>query len=135
MSRPRTRSSNGTKRRNRSAYDRLFLAGDGHLGYQTPNENMELFRGAGFRIVEHRGLEKTWACSPSVYAKLATFGGLAEPLFRLAAQLGRSPWLYPYVVLLRLLDVTIVRWLPERWSRVDLVVCEVPITENGRGNS
>ena len=113
------------KRKNRVLYDRLFLEGDGHLGYQSPAENLDTFRAAGFRVVEHVGLEKTWLSSPSVYAKLGQFDGAGRAIFRLGARLlGDKPLFYPYTGLTRIVDVALGPWLPAEWARVDAVVCE-----------
>ena len=109
---------------NPGLYKKQFLDGDGHIGYQCPEENMELFKSAGFRIVNHRGMEKTWLQSPSAYSKLASFGGRAQRLLRLLGNLGKTRWFYPYTALIRLVDSSFCRWLPPSWARIDLVVCE-----------
>lgn len=112
------------KRNNRPLYDKLFIEGDGHLGYQGPRENAGIFKAAGFRVLEHRGMEKTWLQSPSAYVKLAQFGGRAQRLFARAGGLGRQPWFYPYMALMRVVDAAVCPWLPADWARIDLVVAE-----------
>jgi SAM-dependent methyltransferase len=107
-------------------YRRQFLEADGHLGYQTPDENQRIFRAAGLSVLEHRGLEKTPIQPASVYTKLATFGGRAQRVFRWAERLGQRPLFYPYTALLRTLDTVVSPWLPERWARIALIVCEKP---------
>lgn len=105
-------------------YEKLFIDGDGHLGYQRPAENLAIFEAAGFRVVEHQGMEKTWLQSPSAYTKLAQFGTGAGRLFAWASRLGQQPFFYPYTALMRLVDALICPWLPADWARIDLVVCE-----------
>jgi len=112
------------KQRNGSLYQKLFIDGDGHLGYQGPAENLALFEAANFRVVEHQGLEKTWLTSRSAYVKLAQFGGLGGRLLAWASRLGQPPFFYPYTALVRLIDTLICPWLPANWARIDLVVCE-----------
>jgi SAM-dependent methyltransferase len=112
------------KHRNSPLYKKLFIDGDGHLGYQSPAENLAIFEGAAFRVVEHQGMEKTWFQSPSVYTKLAQFGTAGGGLFAWASLLGQQPFFYPYTALTRLIDTFICPWLPMDWARINLVVCE-----------
>jgi SAM-dependent methyltransferase len=112
------------KRRDPAAYRKLFLDGDGHVGYQTPDENRATFEAAGLSVLEHRGLEKTPLQPASVYDKLAAFGGRLAPLFGLGRALGKQPLFYPYTALLRAIDASVAPRLPERWARIALVVCE-----------
>ena len=109
---------------NRALYKKLFIDGDGHFGYQRPVENIEEFELAGFRILQHHGMEKTWLQSPSAYDKLAKFGGAGSRFFEWARHLGKQPWFYPYTLLMRLVDTFLCPWLPEDRARIDLVVCE-----------
>jgi SAM-dependent methyltransferase len=110
------------KHRNRRLYEKLFIEGDGHLGYQRPDENLAILEKAGFKLIEHRGMEKTWFQSPSAYIKLAQFGTAWTSLLALASRLGQQPFFYPYTVLMRLIDTLICPWLPAGWARIDLVV-------------
>ncbi len=105
-------------------YHRLFIEGDGHLGYQRPAENLAAFRAAGFRIIDHDGIEKTWLVSPSAITKLAQFGSFGHRIFACLSRLGQRPLFYPYTALVRSIDALICPWLPADWARVDLVVCE-----------
>lgn len=112
------------KRYDSALYETLFVAGDGHLGYQSLEENLATFRDAGFRVVYHKGMEKTWVLSPSAYTKLAQFGTFGRCVWSMASRLGRKPFFYPYTALLRLVDTLICPWLPADWARIDIVVCE-----------
>lgn len=105
-------------------YEQLFIAGDGHLGYQNSEENLEIFRKAGFRVLAHKGMEKTWLQSTSAYTKLERFGGLWASLFASVKIFGRSPWFYPYTALMRAFDTIICPFLPASWARIDLVILE-----------
>jgi SAM-dependent methyltransferase len=112
------------KHSNRPLYDKLFIEGDGHLGYQRPAENVAIFEEAGFRVVEHQGMEKTWLQSPSAYTKLAQFKTVGSRFYAVAGKLGQQPFFYPYTALMRLIDTLICPWLPDEWARIDLMVCE-----------
>lgn len=105
-------------------YKRLFIDGDGHWGYQRPAENMKMFEGAGFRVVKHQGMEKSWILSASVYSKLIQFDMFGKTMLKYAIHLGEKPLFYCYSGLMRIVDTMVCPWLPESWARVDLVVCE-----------
>lgn len=109
-------------------YSKLFIEGDGHLGYQWPGENIDTFKAAGFRLLAHKGMEKSWLQSPSAYVKLAQFGGAAQRLLGWLSGLGRQPWFYPYTALMRVVDTAVCPWLPADWARIDLVVAQKPTT-------
>ena len=104
-------------------YKTLFIDGDGHLGYQTPGDNLFLYKQVGFQVLKHQGLEKTWLQSPSTYEKLARFGTFSNSVLGWAAGLGRQPFFYPYTALMRMVDTLLCPWLPDRWSRVSMAVC------------
>ncbi len=48
------------KERDIALYKTLFINGDGHLGYQTPSENLKIYKQVGFQVLKQQGLEKTW---------------------------------------------------------------------------
>src|SRR5690606_23474997 len=110
------------RRKDPPLYRKLFIEGDGHVGYQTSADNAALFRAAGFGELERRGFEKTPIQSASVYEKLAEFGGPARGLFRAATWLGRRPLFYPYTALCRVIDTAVAPWLPADWARIELSV-------------
>jgi SAM-dependent methyltransferase len=110
------------KKKDIALYKRLFIDGDGHLGYQTPDENITIFFEADFRLLEHQGMEKTWLQSTSAYTKLAQFDN--NRLFAWASRLALPPFFYIYTALLRVTDTLICRFLPKDWARMDLVVCK-----------
>jgi SAM-dependent methyltransferase len=112
------------KEQDRSLYEKLFIEGDGHVGYERPSDNMGAFEAAGFRIIDHRGKEKTFLQSPAAYIKLAQFYGPGRRVFEAAKTLGKSPWFYPYTALLRLVDEMVCPLLDDTWARIDMVVCQ-----------
>jgi SAM-dependent methyltransferase len=112
------------KAKDQALYERLFIEGDGHFGYERPLDNLARFEKAGFCIIEHKGMEKTWLLSPSANTKLAQFGAFGSRLLRWASRLGQKPFFYPYTALMRIIDTLICPWLPADWARIDLVVCE-----------
>ena len=112
------------KRSDPARYKTLFIDGDGHLGYERPRDNLATFRKAGFRSIVRRGMEKTWLQSPAAYMKLLQFGGGRNALLRLGTLFARAPWFYPYTGMMRMIDSTVCRILPEDWARIELVVCE-----------
>ena len=105
-------------------YKTLFIDGDGHIGYQTPEDNLGLFNQAGFQQVKQRGLEKTFIQSPSCFDKLAKFDSPLRPFLKFASGFGRAPFFYAYTGILRLVDTLVSPWLPLRWSRIVLTECE-----------
>ena len=92
------------------------------------------FENAGFQVLAHQGMEKTWLQSPSAYTKLAQFETTGNRLLVWGARLGQQPWFYPYTILLRLIDTFICPWLPVDWARIDLVVCELDATVSALEN-
>lgn len=121
------------KKKSPALYRRLFIEGDGHLGYQQSMDNLSIFKNAGFREVKHQGIEKTWLQSPAAYAKLAQFGTRPLLLGKLVHLLQSPPVSYLYTALLRLTDSLFSYWLPKAWARIDLVVFEKDcIPQQGR---
>jgi SAM-dependent methyltransferase len=111
------------KSRNPGLYKKLFIEGDGHIGYQWPRENRTLFVKAGLRILEQRGMEKTPLQSPSAYIKLARFPGGGKKFERLG-DIGGTSFFYVWTGLMRMVDTWLGPWLPENWARIELMVAE-----------
>ena len=112
------------KNSNLKLYNELFIDSDGHIGYQSPTENLNLFKRQGFKIHEHHGLEKTWLQSASTFSKLAKFGGFSQRLFKLMIIFDQKPWYYFYTVVMRLVDTFVCPFLPKKWARIDLIVAK-----------
>lgn len=113
-------------------YKKLFIDGDGHLGYETPVENISLLKVCDFEVIEHRGLEKTWFQSPSAYEKLSHFDGGGKSLLKFFATFGRQPLFYPYLFLMRLIDTLVCPLLPDAWARMAMVVAQKPLNQSIR---
>jgi SAM-dependent methyltransferase len=105
-------------------YQRLFLDGDGHVGYETPAANIEGFQRAGFSVLQDQGMEKTWVQSASAYAKLADFPGRFHLLFARLAKLENGWSFIPYTLLKRLVDTFVAPLLPSKWARIQLVTAQ-----------
>jgi ubiquinone/menaquinone biosynthesis C-methylase UbiE len=108
-----------------SRYREEFIDRDGHLGYETPRANLETFERSGFNVIEQLGLERTPLQSTTVYSKMrkwpqpfAAAGSLLHNIDKSRAAL------FPYIGVLRALDETVGKILPDRWSRMALTVCE-----------
>jgi len=104
-------------------YRKLFIEGDGHYGYQWPEDNVVMFESAGFLVIEHSGLDKTPVQGASVYCKLQQFNG-AGALVRNMSAIGQGRWFYLWTGIMRVIDALICPWLPARWARIDRVVAE-----------
>lgn len=103
-------------------YKSLFVDGDSHLGYQTTVENISIFQKAGFRVLEHKGMEKTWIQSPSVYIKLSEFKNGES--FRVLSRFGEGAIFYLWTSFTRLVDSLISPFLPASWARIDRIVLQ-----------
>ncbi len=104
-------------------YRRLFIAKDGHLGYQTPVENRRLFEDAGFDIVRNAGMEKSFFQSPCVYEKFREWKGGIKGVGDLGSLLGKQPLFYAYTAFLRMIDTCVSPLLPMSWARIVVTVC------------
>jgi SAM-dependent methyltransferase len=113
------------RKKSPALYNAEFIDRDGHLGYQSPQTNLDTFEAQGFRVVEQLGLERTPLQSTTVYTKMqkwpSPFSGFGRLLHRIDASRAS---LFAYIGVLRALDETIGKILPSRWSRMALTVCE-----------
>jgi SAM-dependent methyltransferase len=112
------------RNRDGKRYQELFLDQDGHVGYQTAAENVELIQASGFRIRQHTPMERSWLQSPSVYTKAAAWEGFLGRLGRLGSRLGSGILFVPYAALMRAIDSTLGRLLPAHKGRIALVVAQ-----------
>jgi SAM-dependent methyltransferase len=115
---------NEYKKLDSARYQKLFIDGDGHFGYERPQKNVETFESVGFRILDHSGKEKTFLQSPGVYMKFAELDGTIGRVFNVVQKLGKSPWYYPYTALVRIVDEMVCPMLNDSWARIDMVVAE-----------
>ncbi len=105
-------------------YQRLFLDGDGHVGYETPKANIESFEREGFRVLIDHGMEKTWIQSASAYTKLAQFPGRYASLFARLGKLENGWTFLPYTLAKRMIDALVAPLLPAKWARIQLLVAQ-----------
>jgi hypothetical protein len=105
--------------------DKLFreilIDREGHLGWQTPDENRAIFEACGYQVVEQRGHEKI-LISPFMYDKVRHWGGWLRALARVGDRLKAKPWANFYNGFVRSFDETLGRALPMAWSRVVVTV-------------
>jgi SAM-dependent methyltransferase len=112
------------RKRNEALYRRLFIENEHHWGYQTLDENRVLFEQGGFRMLEHRGKQKTWILSASTYDKVQHFGGWLQRISRMGLRFNEKPLLFPYMALVRVIDEFVGPFLPMNWSLMAVTVCE-----------
>jgi len=106
-------------------YREEFIDRDGHLGYEAPRKNLDTFEKEGFRVVEQLGLERTPLQSTTVYGKMRKWPQPFSAAGSMLQKIDRSrPAFFGYIGVLRSLDETIGKILPDRWSRMALTVCE-----------
>ncbi|MEO8403102.1 MAG: class I SAM-dependent methyltransferase [Chitinophagaceae bacterium] len=113
------------KRKDQLLYNKLFLEGDGHLGYETPEQNKINFEKYHFKILTHFGMERSWLQSNSVWAKFKSLDGLSGFLGKMAYSLTKPRIQgYFYSGLIRIFDETFGRFFPLSKSRIILTVAE-----------
>jgi len=105
-------------------FKEVLIDREGHLGWQTVEDNRTLFEANGFRVVEDLGRETTPLISAAMYDKVAQWLGWMRPVARVVERLSRPPWFHFYNGALRVLDATLGRLLPLSWSRIVITVCE-----------
>lgn len=113
------------KGQNSALYKKLFIEGDGHWGYQWPADNRAYFEAAGFRVLEDRGMEKTFLQSASAYTKLAQFEGGEK--FGWLGDIGGSRGFYLWTGMMRIVDTWVCPFLPAKWARMEILVAEKPV--------
>jgi SAM-dependent methyltransferase len=104
-------------------YREILIDREGHLGWQSPEENARLFRENGFRRLSERGKEKL-LIGPSMYDKVQHWGGGLARLSRVGLRFRGSRFFHLYNAATRVLDETLGRGLPHSWSRVVVAVWE-----------
>ena len=115
---------NELKKKNVDLYKELFLEKDGHVGYQSYEENRKIFEQGGFVSIKHIGLERTFLQSQSVYNKLSVLGGTMGLFSKAGLLLNKSFLFYPYTSFLRITDCTIGNLFPINHSRVMVSILE-----------
>lgn len=107
-------------------YKKLFIDGDGHLGYEPIGVNEQRFVRHGFELVRSNPMERSPLQSTSVYKKMEQWEGAPRRLARLTAFLDWTPFAKPYWAFLRLIDDTAGRLLPRSWGRIAVTVARTP---------
>lgn len=103
-------------------YTANFIDCDGHLGYQTPDENDVLFQKHGFRILRSMPMERSFLQSLSTYDKMRAWPGMLGRIGHWLGFLHSRLIFYPYQALIRVVDETIGRLLPRSWGRIAMTV-------------
>jgi SAM-dependent methyltransferase len=107
------------KKDNPKRYQELFLDGDGHFGYETPEENKNRFLNHGFSVVKHFGMERTWIQSNSVFEKLSHLKGFTGFIGRVGNRISSGSILsYIFTFFVRLIDETFGRFFSNKKARI-----------------
>jgi SAM-dependent methyltransferase len=114
------------RKRDPRLYQRMFLDGDGHVGYQPIADNESVFRTRGLRLLLSRTMERTPLQSTSVYLKMQSWSGAVRAIGLAMSGLDRRPLSIAYMALLRLVDDSIGRLFPRDWGRIAITVAEKP---------
>jgi len=104
-------------------YQEIFLDRDGHVGYASIKDNLDLFRQNNFKIIKNLGYQKTFLLEPSVYIKFKEWNKL-NFLTGFLSNLSAPILLKPYLFLLRVID-SISFFLPKDWARISLTISRV----------
>lgn len=111
------------KKQDSALYNRAFIEGDSHLGYETPFQNRVRFESAGFNIIKHFGMERTIVQSPSVWIKMKSFGGSGKRVGGFLHRVTSMPVInHAYTAFIRLLDETFGRLFHSSKSRIIITV-------------
>lgn len=113
------------KSTNCSMYEMLFIANDGHKGYESIAENERAFQKSGFRILTRCALERTWLQSASVWEKFSHLSGILGLCGKFVSRLTKMKYVnYAYILMIRLVDSSIGLILPASKARIVLTVLE-----------
>lgn len=113
------------KTKHPAEYKKQFIDKDGHLGYQTVQENESIFTANNFRVIKHFGVEKTLFLQVSVFTKMQYLSGLTGFYAKMLKKLLSFKLInLPYLYLTVLVDATIGRLLPMNYSRIIMSLCE-----------
>lgn len=107
-------------------YQRLFLDGDGHVGYESVDENRKHFEQTGLRIEREIFHERTPVLSNSVWNKLSEWPDWRGIVGRMGAVLTSGPLRLPSQAFLLATDATFGRLLPQRYARGMITVASKP---------
>lgn len=106
-------------------YQERFLDQDGHIGYETVQENDSRFKRNGFRVIKQIGMERTPIQSVSVYTKLKDFPGVHRSIGRFGSLFAQSRMgVLINQAIVRSLDVSVGKLFPIGHSRILMTVAE-----------
>ncbi len=103
----------------------VLIEREGHAGWQNAADNATALEAAGLRVLEHRGKEKL-LIGPAMYHKVEEWPGAFRRWARVGLRFEFGWRFHLYNAVARVLDETVGPWLPERWARVMVTVCERP---------
>ena len=116
---------NRMKKFDPNLYKKIFIEKDGHLGYQTPKENSNLFISHNFRILKHFGLERSTFLAPSALLKLSENSYLSNIGKKFTKLFYKSSFFsITYNFILYLFDNTFGRMYPLKKSRVIISILQ-----------
>ena len=116
---------NRMKKSDLNLYKKIFIEKDGHLGYQTPKENSNLFISHNFKILKHFGLERSTFLAPSALLKLSENSYLSNIGKRFTTLFYKSSFFsITYNFILYLFDNTFGRMYPLKKSRVIISILQ-----------
>lgn len=98
-------------------YRRMFLDHDGHLGYQSVDENRAHFRRADLLVTREIFHERTPFLSNSVWKKFSEWPGWRGQVGRIGAVLTSGILRLPMLTLLSATDTTLGRLIPQAHAR------------------
>lgn len=98
-------------------YQKLFLDGDGHLGYESIEANRAYFEAAGFKIIGEVMREHTPFLANSSWQKFAQWPGFFGTLGKVGQALTAGPARLPALAAISFLDATVGRLLPPSHAR------------------
>ncbi len=109
-------------------YKKLFLDIDGHLGYETPNDNRKRFIKHGFIVLKHFGMERTFLQSNSVFEKFRHLRGLKGVIGKIGYFFTSGFVLQKVsIFVLRFIDVSFGKFINVNKSRILLSVLKKPL--------
>ncbi len=113
------------KKKDLDLYNKTFKEKDGHIGYQSLEENRNLFQKNKFSIIYQEGIDKTFFQSTSVLEKARHWKGFIGFYSRtLYPILNKRAINLVNQFLLKVLDKTIGKFINDKNSRSVITVCE-----------
>jgi SAM-dependent methyltransferase len=114
------------RQRDDALYRQEFLARDGHVGYETIEQNCAHFGRAGFELLAARSLERTWLQANSVYEKMRRWPGWPSAFGRALFPMTNGRMTRAWLAIVRMVDATIGHAWPRDNGRIALFECRKP---------